>query len=266
VEIVVLGMHRAGTSLVTRLINMMGAYFGPEGMALAPSVENPKGFWERHDVLQCNDAILRLAGCHWDKLGAWQRPPLLPDELTRRLHYIVLGMDAFRPWVMKDPRLCLTLPCWRKFLEVPVAVIVWRHPLECARSLEMRNGMPKEWGLALWEYHAVGALNASADMPRTFVGHHEAIADPVGTVQRLYDQLTRAEVAGLRLPSAREITAFVEPRLYRARVENHGEAALSAWHSTLFNMLRGATPVPHVLQVDAAAMHAMKRFSPTETL
>ena len=39
-QIIVLGMHRSGTSLVTRLINMMGAYFGPEG-SLAPSVLHP---------------------------------------------------------------------------------------------------------------------------------------------------------------------------------------------------------------------------------
>ena len=49
-QLLVLGMHRSGTSMVTRLLNMAGAYFGPEGIATEANEENPKGFWERRDV------------------------------------------------------------------------------------------------------------------------------------------------------------------------------------------------------------------------
>ena len=43
-QIIVLGMHRSGTSIVARLLNMMGAYFAPEGAAMPPTLDNPKGY------------------------------------------------------------------------------------------------------------------------------------------------------------------------------------------------------------------------------
>ena len=49
-QIIVLGMHRAGTSAVTRLINMMGAYLGPNNLLMPASSDNPKGYWERVDI------------------------------------------------------------------------------------------------------------------------------------------------------------------------------------------------------------------------
>jgi hypothetical protein len=52
-QILVLGMHRSGTSMVARLLNMMGAYFAPEGVEMPAHPEKPKGFWERQDVLLC---------------------------------------------------------------------------------------------------------------------------------------------------------------------------------------------------------------------
>ena len=70
-QIVVLGPHRSGTSLVTRLINLMGAYFGDESDAIDTAEDNPKGFWERKDVVAVNDEVLALAG------GAAIAPPLL---------------------------------------------------------------------------------------------------------------------------------------------------------------------------------------------
>jgi hypothetical protein len=43
-QVLVLGMHRSGTSMVARLLNMMGAYFAPEGTSLGANQEKPKGF------------------------------------------------------------------------------------------------------------------------------------------------------------------------------------------------------------------------------
>ena len=129
--------------MVTRLINLMGAYIGPEHHMLGFDDWNPKGYWERRDVMIVNDAILVLYGCTWDMLADWRRaqPSMVLPDLVFRMRSIVLNMDAFRPWVLKDPRLCLTLPWWMPLLEVPVAVLLYRDPLEITRSLNHRNGM-----------------------------------------------------------------------------------------------------------------------------
>src|SRR4051812_9685492 len=108
-QIIILGMHRSGTSLTTRLVNMMGAYFGPETSVGEITADNPKGFWERPEVFKLNDAILAAKGCTWHDLSRWnpQEASIIPENLARHLAKITLGMDAFRPWVLKDPRLCL---------------------------------------------------------------------------------------------------------------------------------------------------------------
>ena len=53
-QLFVIGMHRSGTSLVARLLNLAGAYFGPEGSSIGANEENPKCFWERPDVVEIN--------------------------------------------------------------------------------------------------------------------------------------------------------------------------------------------------------------------
>jgi hypothetical protein len=58
------------------------------------------------------------------------------------------------PLVWKDPRACLLIPFWRELLPGPLtAVFVWRDPVEVARSLHARDGIPLEDGLALWEWY-----------------------------------------------------------------------------------------------------------------
>ena len=219
-QIVILGMHRSGTSAVARLINMMGAYIGPENIMADPAYDNEKGFWERTDVKDLNDDVLRQLGSAWDDpvgldLGALTETSR--EAFARHSRHIVHNMDAHRPWVMKDPRLCLLFPLWRPLLEVPVCVHVHRPPLEVAGSLRARNGYSITRGLALWEVYAVSALRGSAGLPRTLVDYHALMGDPVGTAAAIYEQLSAAGIEGLRLPSASEIRAFIDDRLFHQR-------------------------------------------------
>jgi len=67
-QLVVLGMHRSGTSALTRLLNMMGAYFGSDDISTGSNTENPKGFWERRDIRQINEYIFDKLDCDWDRV------------------------------------------------------------------------------------------------------------------------------------------------------------------------------------------------------
>src|SRR3954464_15209298 len=104
-QLLVLGMHRSGTSGVTRLLNMAGAYFGPEGIATDPNSENPKGFWERRDVRKlCDEALERANSDSW-KVSDFS-VDAIPDDARR--HYaaafrkLLIQLDAHRPWVIKE--------------------------------------------------------------------------------------------------------------------------------------------------------------------
>ena len=61
-QIILLGMHRSGTSAVAGLIHQMGAYVGDETICMPPNEGNPKGYWERMDVYRLNDRFLHDVG------------------------------------------------------------------------------------------------------------------------------------------------------------------------------------------------------------
>ncbi|MEP6822793.1 MAG: glycosyltransferase, partial [Chthoniobacterales bacterium] len=224
-QILVLGMHRSGTSMVARLLNMMGAYFAPEGVEMPAHRANPKGFWERNDVYELCKKILAAAGCDWQRVANFDIDKLSPvvlAEFNRDAGRIILAMDAHRPWFLKEPRLCLLAPLWLQLLEFPVCVLVHRSPLEVASSLQTRNEFPLSFGLALWERYNVEVLNATCGQRRIQVNHADLMADPVGTVRQLQQKLEEMNVVGLRAPSEEEIHAFIDPTLYRAKRESIG--------------------------------------------
>ena len=219
-QILVLGMHRTGTSMVARLLNMMGIYFAPEGVEMPAHPTNPKGFWERKDVNELCIQLLRSAKCEWYRVSNFtidKIPNEALEEFREKARQIILRLDAHRPWFLKDPRLCLLAPLWLELLEAPVCLFVHRAPLEVARSLETRDGFPLSFGLALWERYNVAALNATRGRRRVQVNHADLMADPVRAVRQLQEKLQELGVRGLRAPSDQEIRAFIDPSLYRAK-------------------------------------------------
>jgi len=153
--VLVLGMHRSGTSAMTRLINLMGpATCSADDMVRGPW--NPTGHWESRTLMHFDDGLLAQMGCTW-----WAPPPSGPAyaewsaNITtgpRAGRRVFAQVHTGRPWVWKDPRACLLLPYWRQALDRrSVAVVCVRNPLEVASSLEKRHGLAPSFGLALWE-------------------------------------------------------------------------------------------------------------------
>lgn len=219
-QLLVLGMHRSGTSGVTRLLDLAGAYFGPEGIATEPNEENPKGFWERRDVRKVCDGLLQGAGFDWYRLDGFSLdriPRQVVDEQLAAFSEVLEDLDQHRPWVLKEPRLCLLFPLLRPLLDSPVCIHVTREPLEVALSANARNGMPVQGALALWELYTLAAIDASAGLPRVHVRHEDVMADPVGTLRRLIDELTALGVTGLEAPPDEVVLDFITPSLHRQR-------------------------------------------------
>src|SRR5262245_66646847 len=98
-------MHRSGTSLLTRLLNLLGVELGQnERLTTEPIANNPRGYWEHHELTAINDAILHRFG------GKWDEPPSLPsewsglDDLEGRARTLI--EDEFSKaqlWACKDP-------------------------------------------------------------------------------------------------------------------------------------------------------------------
>src|SRR5438132_6905958 len=140
--IVILGMHRSGTSSLARMVNLCGASLG--GPVAGANDWNQTGHWESVEGLAINDLILHLSG------GSWYNPPghLYCDSLLRCKMKRFLGQlhrDGTAIW--KDPRTVLTFPLWKPLLRNYTPVAIFRHPMSVARSLQRRDGFSLEKGV-----------------------------------------------------------------------------------------------------------------------
>ena len=260
-------MHRSGTSAVARVLNLMGCYFGAEREGTRANEENPKGFWERQDVRRLNDAMLRSVGCDWDRVSGFDAEALLGEESVYRqaMADIVLDMDAHRPWFIKEPRLCLLFPLWRPLLETPVCIHVHRSPMEVARSLDARHGIPRETGLALWEVYNVRALSASKGLPRLVVSYSELMRAPEEVVGELGASLSDFGYA-LRSPGKAELRAFLDESLHRQRDDGGAwDATATPSQKRLLEILAhaeadGMDSLPDVPPVSAEALAVLREY------
>jgi hypothetical protein len=225
--VVVLGMHRSGTSATTRAINLLGVPLCREDDLWRELPGNPTGYWESASLAGFNETLLRRIG------SAWWCPPR-PGEIDRVLDDDDARRDAARlfrslyvtpTWVWKDPRICLTLPLWRSVLDAHLScVLVLRNPLEVAESLAARDGIAPAWGLALWERYLRLALDSVAGL-RVLVTEFAQLLDAPGDwSKRTAEYLGRRGIA--TDPARAGVDAFVQPGL---RTTAYGDSDLVAW-------------------------------------
>lgn len=159
--VVVLGMHRSGTSMITGLLQRLGLHLGPAPTLLgAVAGENDKGFFERIQVINQNDQLMRAQDVNWAlNVFNFDHLEAIRAALSDKRGLFAEGMAALAfynnpshaPWAVKDPRLCITLKFWMAFWKTPPAVlIVYRHPIEVAKSLVRRKEFGLTRGLHLW--------------------------------------------------------------------------------------------------------------------
>jgi hypothetical protein len=217
-QVVVLGMHRSGTSALTGLLQLMGLWAGEEDDFPLADDHNQTGYWEHRGVWSVDEAILQTLGASWSEVAALDLSRLEEGEgarLRERAREIVRDLDGHGPWVIKDPRLCLLFPFWREVLENPFCILLYREPLPVARSLAARDEFTIPYGIALWEKYTLEALASTRGLPRILISHRELMADPVSTLRRLHQHLVRhrPELARLQVPTAEEIRAALDPLL-----------------------------------------------------
>ena len=143
--IIILGMHRSGTSCLAGLLEEAGLWLGEVRRA---SPHNRKGNRENPEIMALNDAVLAANHAAWNAPPG--KPPLWHASHFAMLNRIVADYPKDKVWGFKDPRSLLTLEGWRQALPGARLAGTFRHPLAVARSLKARSNMPVEQGLALW--------------------------------------------------------------------------------------------------------------------
>jgi hypothetical protein len=160
--VIVLGMHRSGTSALTSMFVACGYYVGREQDLLPAQESNPNGHWENTHLLDRHEEMLERLGGTWLDPPAAARQlaaaawavPILQEQVTR-----VLAEAGTAPIAIKDPRVGGLLPLWREVIEDRLhPVLAVRDPLEVARSLHRRDETPHALALAAWELHTAALI------------------------------------------------------------------------------------------------------------
>lgn len=182
--LVVLGMHRSGTSALTGMAGLLGVAPG-ENLLPAVADVNPKGFWEHAEIVSIHNQLLEAFDSSWDD----DRP--LPDRwwrtstaaTFRMMLLAVLRRDfgGHSLWLVKDPRLCRLLPLWLDMFDElecqPHFVISLRNPADVAHSLRMRDALPEAQSCMLWLSHMLDAEYLTRGLPRVFISYDRLLTN-----------------------------------------------------------------------------------------
>lgn len=189
--LLVLGMHRSGTSALARGLAVLGANLGEELLPALPC--NPRGFFEDRDIYAINRQLLAALGLSWAS-PAPIPPRRLLDLAAGEAGQAALGLLRAKTEgralpAFKDPRLSRLMPFWRPLLAAaglaPACLVALRHPGAVARSLARRDGMEAESAHALWLRHTLEALDGSRALPRVLVSYERLIAAPARELARV---------------------------------------------------------------------------------
>lgn len=227
---VVVGMHRSGTSAMTRTLSLLGAAL-PKGLMLSHE-DNPTGFWEPQSVADLNDEILQALDSEWDDVFSFRPRNYLSNfdrfYVGRAVELLHQEFNGSQVVVLKDPRISVLTSFWDRALREagydPHYVVMVRNPLEVAESLRARDAFPQEKSLLLWSSYMLALDRDTREQKRTFVAFEQLMTGWRTVRDRLQSD---AELPFFRdTPAAAiEIDRFIDGRLRHHEVSAEDLAA-----------------------------------------
>lgn len=190
--IVLLGMHRSGTSAITRGLQVLGVGLGEK---LYPPMEgvNDKGFFEDIDINSLNNEMLKTLASDWHYVSPIEANEI---EVLRDKGYFLRAVELLRAKVhdtavfgFKDPRVAKLLPFWKQVFShcqfEAGYVLAVRHPLSVAKSLAKRDGFDSEKSYLLWLGHVLESIANTNGCKRVLVDYDRLMLDPERELERI---------------------------------------------------------------------------------
>ncbi len=189
-------MHRSGTSVITRGLQVLGVELGDN---LMPPYEgnNARGFWEDVDINALNIEMLHSLNRDWHFLT-----PIQPADvntlsgngyLQRAVELLQKKTATATVFGFKDPRIAKLLPFWKRvFTDGQMSVdyvVVIRHPLSVRDSLTKRDGFEVEKIHLLWLEHVIGSLVGTDGENRVLVDYDTFMRTPETELTRIAKEL-----------------------------------------------------------------------------
>lgn len=187
----IIGMHRSGTSMVARILNLCGLDLGSPDQFMPPNTSNPLGYFEDQIIsYKINDALLSHLGGSWndppDLEPGWEHDPSL-SEFARKARSYIYTLSESTHWGWKDPRTTILLPFWKSLITDLRFVICIRRPLHVAESLNKRDEVSVSKGFSLWHQYVKAAILDTEGCPRIFTFYEDYFRDTRREIERLID-------------------------------------------------------------------------------
>ncbi len=222
--LLVLGMHRSGTSALIRTLNLLGVFIGHSH--LPPHPTNEKGFWELIPLVQQHDALLHHLNSNWHSLqplpSEWTQLKTLRPFQNNLRDYLRTHLSTHPIWGVKDPRLCRLLPLWQPLFPqlpaLPHYLHLLRSPYEVAASLQKRDQLPLNHSLTLWLIYTLEAEFYTRQQPRCFLSFEQLLTDWTLPIHQIQTQFTLhwPRPWSLAYP---EINQFLTPHLRHHKLQ-----------------------------------------------
>jgi hypothetical protein len=261
--ILVLGMHRSGTSALTRVLSLAGAKL-PRAI-LGAGGGNDAGHWEPENLVNYNDKLLAEFGSRWDD---WRRLNLstTTQERVEQIkaeigHLINSEYDGHPLIVVKDPRLCRFSSFFAQSLTEAGFetrnILIFRNPIEVARSLERRNALAHGQSILLWLRHVLDSEADTRGSKRTILSYDDLLTDWASALSGIGQQLD------ISWPNTtgnitEEIQEFLTPEHRHHRIadeESMPHLTLNSWLTDTLTALSQLREAPH----SAEALKALDR-------
>ena len=221
--LLVLGMHRSGTSLLTRILSLLGADL-PSNLA-PPNPGNEAGYWESLTLNALHEEIFNALSLSWDSLAPipdrWFTTSHAAAHQQKIANFLQTEFPTSPLFVLKDPRMSRLLPLWTKPLADanirPICLLTLRNPLEVAASLERLYPILPQHAHLLWLRYTLDAERHSRSLPRCVISYDDLLSDWPAPITRL------AELTGLQFPrpltdAAPQIQSALAPRIRHFRI------------------------------------------------
>ena len=218
IGLLILGMHRSGTSALTRVLSLHG-YELPKNVT-GQSEGNETGHWESALIEKLNTEIFEKFGLTWFSWSPMRLEELNTKEKIQLIedfeHKLQAEFPGNKDFVLKDPRLCRTAPLVLKAFNniqfKPKIIIPLRNPLEVADSLGSRNNISKEQSALIWLRYTLNAEHKSRGYDRVFTFFDEFLKSPKDTLQHIFKTLKISPPTSFK-NAEREIDRFLNTSL-----------------------------------------------------
>jgi hypothetical protein len=196
--ICIIGMHRSGTSMVAQLLHQAGLFLGSADQLLGANSGNQDGHFEHQGFFKINEELLKHFGASWQfppKLErGWERDDSLAT-LFAEARALLQTFSGKSSWGWKEPRTTILLPFWKSLIPSLRFVICVRSPLDVAKSLGKRDGLPIESGVVVWNRYVHAAIEDTQGYPRLLAFYDDFFLNRCAAADKLL------RFCGLQMPN-----------------------------------------------------------------